>query len=41
MTALLTDETFSWYVTPMGGGAIQQDVFSDGFESGGTSKWLR
>jgi hypothetical protein len=34
-----TDETFAWYVTPIVGGAIQQEVFSDGFESGNSAKW--
>ena len=33
------DETFAWYVTPIGGGAIQQEVFSDGFENGGVTRW--
>ena len=33
------DETFAVYVTPIGGGAIQQEVFSDGFENWGRTKW--
>ena len=33
------DESFAFYVTPMGGGPIQQEVFSDGFESGGVTRW--
>lgn len=33
------DETFGIYVTPIGGGAIQQEVFSDGFESGNKGAW--
>ena len=35
------DETFAFYVTPIGGGAIQQEVFSDSFESGGRTKWTQ
>jgi len=34
-----TDETFAFYVTPIGGGAIQQEIFSNGFESGNTGAW--
>lgn len=33
------DESFAVYVTPIVGGAIQQEVFSDGFESGGVTRW--
>lgn len=33
------DESFAWYVTPIGGGAIQQEIFSDGFENGGRARW--
>jgi hypothetical protein len=33
------DETFAWYVTPIGGGAIQQEIFSNGFETGNTGGW--
>ena len=29
----------TWYVTPIGGGAIQQEVFSNGFETGNTGAW--
>lgn len=34
-----TDEQFAWYVTPIGGVAIRQEIFADGFENGGMARW--
>lgn len=33
------DETFGWWVVGVGGGVIYNEVFADGFESGGKSRW--
>lgn len=33
------DETYGWWVVGVGGGVIYNEVFSDGFENGDTSKW--
>lgn len=35
----VVDETFGWYVVGVGGGTIYGEVFADGFESGGKSRW--
>lgn len=33
------DEQYSWFVVPAGGGTIQNEVFTDGFESGDAEAW--
>ena len=33
------DETFGWWVVGVAGGVIYNEVFSDGFESGGRARW--
>ncbi len=33
------DEQYSWFVVSTGGGTILNEVFADGFESGGTAFW--
>lgn len=33
------DETFGWWVVGVSGGTIYGEVFADGFESGGKSRW--
>ena len=34
-----TDERFAWYVVGVAGGVIYNEVFADGFESGGMGVW--
>ncbi len=33
------DEQYSWFVVPAGGGTIASEIFTSGFESGGTGAW--
>lgn len=35
----LIDEDYHWYVVPMTGGTVFQEIFLDGFENGTTGGW--